>query len=73
MVRSKEVLPDLDPLNGCRDARPERLSGDAHGITREEAAKNIPVIMYVEPGQETDKIWGCARGPDYIVKAGQFG
>jgi twitching motility two-component system response regulator PilH len=38
-------------------------------LTREEATRNIPVIMCTTRGQETDKIWGMRQGAhDYMVK-----
>jgi twitching motility two-component system response regulator PilH len=38
-------------------------------LTRDEATKNIPVIVCTSKGQETDKIWGLRQGAmDYLVK-----
>jgi twitching motility two-component system response regulator PilH len=38
-------------------------------ITRDEATRNIPVIMCTSKGQETDRIWGMRQGAhDYLVK-----
>lgn len=38
-------------------------------ITRDEATRDIPVIMCTSKGQETDKIWGMRQGAnDYLVK-----
>lgn len=38
-------------------------------LTREEATRNIPVIMCTSKGQDTDKIWGMRQGAvDYMVK-----
>ncbi len=38
-------------------------------LTRDEATRDIPVIMCTTKGQETDKIWGMRQGAnDYMVK-----
>jgi twitching motility two-component system response regulator PilH len=38
-------------------------------LTRDEATKNIPVIICTSKGQDTDKSWGMKQGArDYIVK-----
>jgi twitching motility two-component system response regulator PilH len=38
-------------------------------LSKDEATKDIPVIMCTSKGQETDKIWGLRQGAkDYIVK-----
>jgi twitching motility two-component system response regulator PilH len=38
-------------------------------LSKDEATKNIPVIICTTKGQETDKIWGMRQGArDYIVK-----
>ena len=38
-------------------------------LTRDEATKDIPVILCTTKGQETDKVWGMRQGArDYIVK-----
>ncbi|HXZ92536.1 MAG TPA: response regulator [Burkholderiales bacterium] len=38
-------------------------------IARDEATKNIPVIMCTSKSQETDRIWGMRQGAkDYVVK-----
>jgi len=38
-------------------------------LTRDEATRNIPVIVCTTKGQETDKIWGLRQGAqDYLVK-----
>src|SRR4051794_26812522 len=38
-------------------------------LTRDEATKNIPVILCTSKGQETDKVWGMRQGArDYITK-----
>ncbi|MBI2313972.1 MAG: response regulator [Betaproteobacteria bacterium] len=38
-------------------------------IARDDATKNIPIIMCTSKGQETDKIWGLRQGAkEYLVK-----
>ena len=38
-------------------------------LAKDEATKNIPVIICTSKGQETDKNWGIKQGArDYIVK-----
>ena len=38
-------------------------------ITRDEATRNIPVILCTGKGQETDRLWGLRQGArDYITK-----
>ena len=38
-------------------------------ITRDEATRNIPVLICTTKAQETDRIWGLRQGAaDYLVK-----
>lgn len=38
-------------------------------LAKDEATKNIPVIICTSKGQDTDKTWGMKQGArDYIVK-----
>ena len=38
-------------------------------LTRDEATKNIPVILCTTKDQETDKVWGMRQGAmDYLTK-----
>ena len=38
-------------------------------LTRNEATKDIPIIVCTSKGQETDKIWGLRQGAlDYLTK-----
>jgi twitching motility two-component system response regulator PilH len=67
IAKAKAELPDLvlmdvvmPGLNGYQATRT---------LTRDEATKNIPVIVCTSKGQETDKIWGLRQGAhDYMVK-----
>jgi len=59
VTRSKTELPDLilmdvvmPGMNGYQATRT---------ISRSETTREIPIIMCTSKGQETDKIWGCAR------------
>jgi twitching motility two-component system response regulator PilH len=67
MAKVKQSRPDLVLMdvvlpgqNGFQATRT---------LTRDEATKNIPVILCTSKGQETDKVWGMRQGArDYIVK-----
>jgi twitching motility two-component system response regulator PilH len=67
MAKVKQARPDLVLMdvvmpgqNGFQATRT---------LTRDEATKNIPVILCTSKGQETDKVWGMRQGArDYIVK-----
>ena len=67
MVKVKQSRPDLVLMdvvlpgqNGFQATRT---------LPRDEATKNIPVILCTSKGQETDKVWGMRQGArDYIVK-----
>lgn len=67
IVKAKAEMPDLvlmdvvmPGLNGYQATRT---------LTRDEATKNIPVIVCTTKNQETDKIWGLRQGAlDYMVK-----
>lgn len=67
IAKAKAEQPDLvlmdvvmPGLNGYQATRT---------LTRDEATKNIPVIVCTSKGQETDKIWGLRQGAiDYLVK-----
>jgi twitching motility two-component system response regulator PilH len=65
--KAKKQLPDLiimdvvmPGMNGYQATRT---------LTRDEATRNIPVIVCTSKGQETDRIWGLRQGAiDYLVK-----
>ncbi|MDR3352715.1 MAG: response regulator [Zoogloeaceae bacterium] len=67
VAKAKAEKPDLlvmdvvmPGLNGYQATRM---------LTRDEATKNIPIILCTTKGQETDKIWGMRQGAtDYLVK-----
>jgi twitching motility two-component system response regulator PilH len=65
--RARQLKPDLILMdvvmpgtNGFQATR---------ALSRDEATKNIPVIICTTKGQETDKVWGLRQGArDYITK-----
>ena len=65
--KAKKESPDLilmdivmPGLNGYQATRT---------LTRDEATKDIPVILCSSKGQDTDRIWGLRQGAsDYVVK-----
>ncbi|MEO8134629.1 MAG: response regulator [Betaproteobacteria bacterium] len=67
LIKAKTVRPDLilmdvvmPGMNGFQATR---------AITRDEATKNIPVLICTTKSQETDRIWGLRQGArDYMVK-----
>ena len=67
IAKSKSDKPDLilmdvvmPGLNGFQATRQ---------ITKDDATKDIPIIMCTTKGQETDKIWGMRQGAkEYLVK-----
>jgi len=67
LAKARQLKPDLVLMdivmpgqNGFQATR---------ALTRDDATKNIPVIICSSKGQETDKVWGLRQGAkDYIVK-----
>lgn len=67
LIKAKTLQPDLilmdvvmPGMNGFQATR---------AITRDEATKNIPVLICTTKAQETDRIWGLRQGArDYMVK-----
>lgn len=65
--KAKQTAPDLvlmdvvmPGLNGFQATR---------ALTKDEATKNIPVIICTTKSQETDKVWGLRQGASgYITK-----
>ncbi|MDR3324008.1 MAG: response regulator [Zoogloeaceae bacterium] len=67
VAKAKAELPDVIVMDvvmpGLNGYQATRI------LTRDEATKNIPVILCTTKGQETDKIWGMRQGAiDYMVK-----
>lgn len=67
LIKARTLQPDLilmdvvmPGMNGFQATRT---------ITRDEATKNIPVLICTTKAQETDRIWGLRQGArDYMVK-----
>jgi len=67
LQKARALQPDLilmdivmPGMNGFQATR---------AITRDEATKNIPVLICTTKSQETDRIWGLRQGArDYMVK-----
>jgi twitching motility two-component system response regulator PilH len=69
-----------DALTKIKQARPDLVLMDVvmpgqngfqatRALNRDEATKDIPVILCTSKGQETDKVWGIRQGArDYVVK-----
>lgn len=69
-----------DALAKIKQARPDLVLMDVvmpgqngfqatRELSRNDATKNIPVILITTKSQETDKLWGMRQGArDYIVK-----
>ena len=65
--RARQIKPDLimmdvvmPGMNGFQATR---------ALSRDEATKNIPVIICTTKAQETDKVWGLRQGAhDYVTK-----
>ncbi len=65
--RAKQLMPDLVVMdvvmpgtNGYQATR---------ALSKDDATKDIPVIMCTTKNQETDKIWGMRQGAkDYVTK-----
>ena len=67
IAKAKSLRPDLVLMdvvmpgqNGFQATRT---------LTKDEATKDIPVILCTSKSQETDKVWGMRQGArDYVVK-----
>jgi twitching motility two-component system response regulator PilH len=67
ITKTKSLKPDLVLMdvvmpgqNGFQATR---------ALTKDEATKNIPIIICTTKGQDTDKAWGLKQGAkDYVVK-----
>jgi twitching motility two-component system response regulator PilH len=67
LAKAKQLKPDLVlmdvvmPGQSCFQA--------TRALSKDEATKQIPVIICTSKSQETDKAWGLKQGArDYIVK-----
>ena len=67
LAKAKQLRPDLVLMdivmpgqNGFQATRT---------LSKDEATKQIPIIICTSKGQDTDKVWGMKQGArDYIVK-----
>ena len=67
LAKAKQLRPDLVLMdvvmpgqNGFQATR---------ALSKDEATKQIPVIICTSKGQDTDKAWGLKQGArDYVVK-----
>jgi twitching motility two-component system response regulator PilH len=67
IARAKDLMPDLILMDvvmpGTNGYQATRT------LTRDDATKNIPIILCTTKSQETDKIWGMRQGArDYVTK-----
>lgn len=67
MAKAKAARPDLILMDvvmpGINGFQVTRM------LSRDEATKDIPVIMCTSKGQETDRVWGMRQGAvAYLVK-----
>ena len=67
MVKVKQSRPDLVLMDVVLPGQSGFQATRA--LTKDEATKQIPVIICTTKGQDTDKAWGLKQGArDYIVK-----
>ena len=67
LAKAKQLRPDLVLMDVVMPGQSGFQATRA--LTKDEATKQIPVIICTSKGQETDKNWGMKQGArDYIVK-----
>jgi twitching motility two-component system response regulator PilH len=67
LVKVKQARPDLVLMDVVMPGQSGFQA--TRTLARDEATKNIPVIICTSKSQETDKNWGMKQGArDYIVK-----
>jgi twitching motility two-component system response regulator PilH len=67
LAKAKQLKPDLVLMDVVMPGQSGFQATRA--LTKDEATKQIPVIICTTKGQETDKAWGMKQGArDYIVK-----
>jgi len=67
LVKVKQSRPDLVLMDVVMPGQSGFQA--TRTLAKDEATKNIPVIICTSKGQETDKTWGMKQGArDYIVK-----
>jgi twitching motility two-component system response regulator PilH len=67
IAKSKTELPDLILMDVVMPGTDGYKATRA--IARDEATKQIPIIICTARNQETDRVWGLRQGArDYVVK-----
>ena len=67
LAKAKQLKPDLVLMDVVMPGQSGFQATRA--LSRDEATKQIPVIICTSKGQDTDKAWGLKQGArDYIVK-----
>ena len=67
LVKAKQLKPDLVLMDVVMPGQSGFQA--TRTLSRDEATKQIPIIICTSKGQETDKAWGMKQGArDYIVK-----
>ena len=65
--RAKQIKPDLILMDVVMPGT--NWFQATRALSKDEATKNIPVIMCTTKNQETDKLWGMRQGAhDYVTK-----
>jgi twitching motility two-component system response regulator PilH len=67
LAKARQLRPDLVLMDVVLPGQSGFQATRA--LTKDEATKQIPVIICTTKGQDTDKAWGMKQGArDYIVK-----
>ena len=67
LAKAKQLRPDLVLMDVVMPGQSGFQATRA--LTKDEATKQIPVIICTTKGQDTDKAWGMKQGArDYVVK-----
>jgi twitching motility two-component system response regulator PilH len=67
LAKAKQLRPDLVLMDVVMPGQSGFQA--TRTLTKDEATKQIPVIICTSKGQDTDRAWGMKQGArDYIVK-----
>jgi twitching motility two-component system response regulator PilH len=67
LAKAKQLRPDLVLMDIVMPG--ENGYQATRALSKDEATKQIPIIICTTKGQDTDKAWGLKQGArDYIVK-----
>ena len=67
LAKARQLRPDLVLMDVVMPGQSGFQATRA--LSKDEATKNIPVIICTSKGQDTDRAWGMKQGArDYIVK-----